>query len=565
MRVEILVVSLCLLLLVPVFETAAAWIDDGNLVDPGDTSWHLSADNIAPDGSGGAIVIWHEEYWGPGDVHYFMCQRIDTDGIVQWSSPASISGYPFEHSGIASDDAGGAFMVRSDSEFMGWYGLGLARIYADGSSSSVVFWQDATYDIMANCHHDIIPDGAGGTILTWSGTFFNDFNGGDIAGVFVVAQRIDSGNNRLWGDSGVYVCMGSEGKAYPRVVSDSGGGVIILWLDYRDDGDIYAQRLDGSGTELWTTDGLPVMTAGVPQSHIRMIPDGSGGAIFAWEDERNGNTDIYAQRIDGSGSVLWAADGMPVCTATGDQVEAYLVSDGAGGAIISWCDPRSGDLDIYAQRIDASGTALWGTGGLAIVSGLGDQRCGRIQEYGSGGAIISYVDDSNGDMNIMTQHIDGDGIMHWGPNGISVCSAAGDQDNIVMTTDGAGGAIIAWDDARSSEWEEIYASRVTYPVTTDDRVEPSAATMLDQNHPNPFNPSTTISFSLSTPSYVSLRIYDASGRYIRTLIDEPYDAGRHEERWDGRDDHGRELSSGLYFCRIEAGALSETRKMVLLR
>ena len=89
--------------------------------------------------------------------------------------------------------------------------------------------------------------------------------------------------------------------------------------------------------------------------------------------------------------------------------------------------------------------------------------------------------------------------------------------------------------------------------------------MLDQNHPNPFNPSTTISFSLSTPSHVSLRIYDASGRYIRTLIDEPCDAGRHEERWDGRDESGRELSSGIYFCRIEAGALSETRKMVLLR
>jgi len=448
---------------------------------------------------------------------------------------------------------------------MGWYTLYLSHIHDDGSSNPITFWQDATYDDMANCYYDIMPDGSGGAILAWTGIFFNDFYGGDIAGVFVSAQRIDSGDNLQWGDSGVYVCMNPEGKAAPRVAPDGLGGAIITWIDYRDDGDIYAQRLDGAGAPLWTADGVPVMTAGDPQAYIRMISDGSGGAILVWVDERSGDTDIYAQRIDDSGASLWAADGVPVCTATGDQVEPCLVTDGGGGAIISWCDPRSGDLDVYAQRLDASGAVQWSFDGLSIASGAGDQQCNRIEEYGTGSAVIAYVDDSSGNLDIRAQHIDGSGTMHWGPNGICVCSAAGDQDNIVMTTDGEGGAIIAWDDTRTCEWEEIYASRITNSVTTGGDSEPPAVVALYQNHPNPFNPSTTISFSLPTPSHVSLRIYDTSGRLVRSLLDADCDAGRREEIWDGRDDMGRELSSGVYFCRIEAGTIMETRKMVLLR
>ena len=307
------------------------------------------------------------------------------------------------------------------------------------------------------------------------------------------------------------------------------------------------------------------MTAGDPQSNYHVIPDGSGGAIFAWEDERNGNTDIYAQRIDGSGGMLWAADGLPVCIAANDQIEPCLVSDGSGGAFISWRDQRSGDFDIYAQRIDASGTAQWSPDGLAIATGAGDQRCCRIQEYGAGGAVIAYIDDSGGDMDVRAQLVDGSGTMQWGPTGISVCSAAEDQDSIVMTTDGAGGAIIAWNDTRNREWEEIYAGRIPNPLTTGGETEHPIAALLDQNHPNPFNPSTTIPFYLSVPSHVSLRIYDTSGRLVRTILDTHREAGRHEERWDGTDDDGLEAASGVYFCRITTGPYERTRKMILLR
>ncbi len=92
-----------------------------------------------------------------------------------------------------------------------------------------------------------------------------------------------------------------------------------------------------------------------------------------------------------------------------------------------------------------------------------------------------------------------------------------------------------------------------------------AVAALDQNFPNPFNPATTIRFSLREPALVSLRVYDAAGRLVRSLADGPLPAGLHERSWDGADARGKPVSSGVYLYRLDAGSFSRTRKMVLIR
>ncbi len=88
---------------------------------------------------------------------------------------------------------------------------------------------------------------------------------------------------------------------------------------------------------------------------------------------------------------------------------------------------------------------------------------------------------------------------------------------------------------------------------------------LSQNAPNPFRDRTSISFQLPASSRVSLRIYDVSGRLVRTLRDGEEPAGYHAVSWDRRDESGREVASGVYFCRLEADEFSETKKMMVLR
>ena len=92
-----------------------------------------------------------------------------------------------------------------------------------------------------------------------------------------------------------------------------------------------------------------------------------------------------------------------------------------------------------------------------------------------------------------------------------------------------------------------------------------ATTFLAQNYPNPFNPITTIGFGLKAPGHVSLRVYDASGRLVTTLIDGSRPAGSYTTEWNGKDQNGSTVASGVYFYKLTATEFVETKKMILLR
>jgi hypothetical protein len=92
------------------------------------------------------------------------------------------------------------------------------------------------------------------------------------------------------------------------------------------------------------------------------------------------------------------------------------------------------------------------------------------------------------------------------------------------------------------------------------------ANRLEHNAPNPFNPSTTIRYSVGHDNArVSLAVYDVSGRLVTILEDGTTVAGDHTARWDGRDAHGRPVSSGVYFCRLTVDAWTDVKKMTLLK
>jgi flagellar hook assembly protein FlgD len=88
---------------------------------------------------------------------------------------------------------------------------------------------------------------------------------------------------------------------------------------------------------------------------------------------------------------------------------------------------------------------------------------------------------------------------------------------------------------------------------------------LYQNIPNPFNPTTVIRFDTAREGNVELRIYDGSGKLIRTLVDRHLPATNHEVTWDGRDDGGAAVASGVYFYRLVADGQRATKKMTFLK
>ena len=88
---------------------------------------------------------------------------------------------------------------------------------------------------------------------------------------------------------------------------------------------------------------------------------------------------------------------------------------------------------------------------------------------------------------------------------------------------------------------------------------------LNANYPNPFNPSTVISYQLPKTSHVELSIYNRLGTKVSTIVQQSQPAGAHKIEWNGRDSNGRQLVSGVYFYRLTAGTFTQVRKMLLMK
>ena len=123
----------------------------------------------------------------------------------------------------------------------------------------------------------------------------------------------------------------------------------------------------------------------------------------------------------------------------------------------------------------------------------------------------------------------------------------------------------------SAQASDFIGSRVAveFDFTTDVTADESALLpdkfQLHQNYPNPFNPTTTIEFALPERGAVELIIYNTLGRKVRSLASGMYSAGKYSVSWDGTDNYGRQVTSGVYYYRLSAGDVIQSRKMVLLK
>ncbi len=251
-----------------------------------------------------------------------------------------------------------------------------------------------------------------------------------------------------------------------HLVSDDKGGAIFAWEDNRNNassqGDIYAQRMNAAGFAKWTVNGVPICTNAAHQQEVNITEDGAGGAIITWEDSRAGNTDIYAQKIDSNGNILWSPNGVVISSKSNRQKNPKIIHDHFGGAIIVWEDSVNFYWDIYAQRINNKGMVRWAANGISICNANNTQANPKIEIDGSGGAIFVWQDKrNNNDYDIYSQHVDSSGALLWKSNGIGLCTAVNTQNNPKIEPDGNGGAIVGWVDKRNGSHYDIYAQRIT--------------------------------------------------------------------------------------------------------
>jgi hypothetical protein len=382
--------------------TGITWPGDGITVTNADYNQRFP--EMAPDGSGGVVVTWYSDVDGKT-----YAQRVDINGNPLWAA----NGIP-----VCSYPSGQLF----------------PNIIRNENGNVTIVWKDTRAP----------------------------------SGYAVYAQQLDMNGNLIWNSNGVEICSANvyvSGVAPVQLVSDGNSGVIAYWYDTRSGFKPFLQRLLSTGTVAWVTDGVPVASVNITAAN--MIPDGSGGVIVAWADNRSPfNYDIYAQRFNGNGNAMWAADGAPVCVRADGQFGALAVPDGNGGAFIAWNDNRDNNgFLIYAQYINAAGITQWISDGIEISNQAYFGGNMKMTPDGMGGMLITWNNISPADLR--AQRINTSGSFLFPAGGAVVCNLSSTSFPEIIPL-GSGNSILAWVDYRNAGLTGIFGSRLlaggTLPV-----------------------------------------------------------------------------------------------------
>jgi hypothetical protein len=477
-----------------------------------------------------------------------------------------------------------------------WNGVSWSALGNNGVS-------DAVYAIGVDSNDDVYVGGifttAGGVlagrIARWDGNSWNDLDGGMSNGV-VYAIAVDAGDNVY--AAGNFTVAG--GTTALRVARWDGGGWSALGgginnndvyaLAIAPNGDLYAGgnfTVAGGTTALrvahWNGSGWSALGGGILDSDVRALAVTSNGDVYAggtfttaggvvagrvarwngstWSDLNGGVTsDVYA--LAANGGDLYAGGAF---TVTGDG-DALRIAKWSGG---SWSNLGSGAND-NVLALASSGKHVWAGGSFTVAGGKPSFRFGHynpdivpvlIQDFtatpADGRVDLAWrlwADEAVEGFRIYKKPA-GDSPLAALENGSLVPATAQSYRDTGVRPGQTYYYQVA---AVTPDGSEIRSRTVEASV-------PPPSLELDQNFPNPFNPTTTIRFSAPEGVRVRLAVYDVDGRLVATLYEAISAGGAHEVQWSGRSGGGGTVGTGVYFYRLHAGKHTLTRKMLLLK
>ena len=353
-------------------------------------------------------------------------------------------------------------------------------------------------------------------------------------------------------------------KADPSVAAMISGAEMYAWVDYESgDGQIYARNVKPE-TEEWT-DIYTVSLPDVEFDNIDLSVHADNSDIF---------TIAYLSRgIEGGPSAVFArydTDGNFIdrfyydSDQTGVEIKNIAVDVNADGDIyLGWLGTGTAEY-IYLTVLDNTGSVIEPTMQItALNSELPDDP--DISVADNGMTVMTWIDFRTGRPQAYYQILDGEFNFVDANSPVSLTETRFAESPRVLAEDLA--AWITWVDPRT-DGKNVFLRKIEYyPTDIGDEINNNLPTgfVLYQNYPNPFNPATSIKFTVPIRGHVNIAVYDLLGRKIRTLVDQPLEAGSQSVLWDGMNTDGESVASGLYFYRMKTDSFEETRKMMLLK
>jgi hypothetical protein len=523
---------------------------------------------IVSDGYDGCLIVWFDTRSGMDSINVFG-QRVSADGDTLWPESGvqftNIQSYTWVSYLVAcADYSGGAFFAWEDPR-NGDFDVYVQHV----DSSGAALWTDNGIRLSmtsdAEYVMDIAPDESGGCIVAWNTASTIEA---------IMAQRLSASGMKVWDSAGVVVSSGTDIATRAQIEPDGHGGIVACWLDGRyhpvwnDFKDIYAQRIDSSGTVSWADTGVVLLGLGSAPfySFPQMVSNGAGRFFVTWYDWRSGGFDIYAQCISDSGQMLWAANGSGVCTSPGEQTGPRIAPSFSDGLFCIWHDNYT---SIRGQLLDANGMMIWPSSGIIIASSSSELSVGNAFQTSNGLYALIYgecVGSTTSEL-VKAQALDPSGNMVWAAGGELVSTVVSPKSDITAIPDTCGGLIAVWRDDRNGSYaSDLFAQRVDPSVGIVETESSSGCIMSVRCAPNPFSSSVRLEYDLKQATAVVLDIYDIKGSRITSLSPGFQTVGLHEINWDAKDATGLSLPGGIYFLVLKAaGSEGVMRKLVLLQ
>ncbi len=419
---------------------------------------HLSGFESLADNNNGVYVVWGDVRNSTTNGTDIYGQHIDGYGNSMWIT----DGIPLansandDHSFAIGVDVSGMLNIAYQETHLGASQIKVNRFLSSGQPA----WTQPILIsglLIDNYYVQMAALQDSSFVVTWAAAVSNYDPAPNI-----YAHKYDLNGNLVWANPmEVYSDANAPYPVVqrnPRIVNSGDNTVIIAWEDFRnnyDDPDIFAQKMNSNGQILWNTDGVSVSVADYAQSEPRLVSDNEGGCFITWEDTRNGNYpnfDIYAQHLSSMGISLWETQGKPICTLDLPQSAPMLrvVND---NIFIGWMDERDGSSSVYYQVINSVGNPVLETNGLPVHQGLGGNA--NYWDYTSlarsSDVAIIWQDTRTGRLGykIYYQFLNPDGTVDLEPNGIPITlsmNPIADQRNF--------SAVVTPDDKIAVVWEE---------------------------------------------------------------------------------------------------------------
>lgn len=514
---------------------------------------------LTTDCKGGAIIAWHS-YFYYTDI---IVQKVDSAGYVKWAVdglPICTADLDQGIQDIISDGLGGAFISWTDYR----RSVDPALAYHDSAdiylqhinSNGEVQWQQN--GILVSNGKDFAPkakmiaDSTGGFIIAWR----NEYDYYPITyGVSLNLQRVTAEGEFLWlGDSIKIDYLENERDWAFDMISCGKNGLIISYAE-----GIFKFNLNGE--VLWQITDIPGRL-----TDYSLVSDGNGGGIFWYTNHDNFNYDLYIQRVNNEGDLMWGENGIFVTTEIPRYFGTSIVPDGMHGAYISWIDSS---YTYHYNRIDNSGNLSWNSDNLFF----GQLNVKQNLLLTENEEVIVVYRESNASTAGKVQKLGINGIKLWTEEGILFSNLAMANTSCNKISDEDNGIIIVWYERDYEPHYGIFAQKINKygrlgSITTVKHqviMQIPVQYYLSQNWPNPFNNQTIIQYTISQKGKVQLTIMNVQGKEVKTLVNKEQSIGSYQIIWNGKDNEGGYISSGIYFYRLKINEFVQTKKLTIIR